>query len=345
MNKEKHLALYRKYRPESFDEVVGQDSIVSLLKTVVSQKKISHAYLFCGGRGTGKTTVARILAKEIGCNSEDVIEIDAASNRGIDEIRELREAVRTAPFSSPYKVYIVDEVHMLTKEAANALLKTLEEPPSHVVFILATTDPQKLPQTILSRCQIISFSEPDLETLTNQIVKIAKNEGNDLSHKSAELIASHGKGSYRDAYGVLEQILTQSHKKVDDDFVFSYLGNTDKAVIFSFLQGFCSKDAKEITRIISNEETSGKKAILFYDNVLELLRKALLVRIGEKSSIKNFKEEDILILKKLGEDFPYVISSKTIYELLSRYDTLKNSPQSLSWITLEAIFLSAFSTN
>ena len=157
--KESHLALYRKYRPATFSDVVGQEQIITLLQNSIKQNKIGHAYLFCGGRGTGKTTVARIFAKDIGCNPEDIIEIDAASNRGIDEIRELREAVRTAPFSSPFKVYIVDEAHMLTKEAANALLKTLEEPPSHVVFILATTDPNKLPQTIVSRCQKINFKQ------------------------------------------------------------------------------------------------------------------------------------------------------------------------------------------
>jgi DNA polymerase-3 subunit gamma/tau len=143
-----YVALYRKYRPQSFSDVVGQEQAIELLTSSIKQNKISHAYLFCGGRGTGKTTVARIVAREVGCNDEDIIEIDAASNRGIDEIRELREAVRTAPFSSPYKVYIIDEAHMLTKEAANALLKTLEEPPRHVIFILATTDPEKLPTTI-----------------------------------------------------------------------------------------------------------------------------------------------------------------------------------------------------
>ena len=139
---ESHVALYRKYRPQSFSDVVGQEKIIGLLESSIKQKKISHAYLFCGGRGTGKTTVARIFARDIGCNPEDIIEIDAASNRGIDEIRELRDAVRTAPFSSPYKVYIVDEAHMLTKEAANALLKTLEEPPSHVCLLYTSPSPR-----------------------------------------------------------------------------------------------------------------------------------------------------------------------------------------------------------
>ena len=200
---ETHIALYRKYRPQTFDDVVGQEQVVNLLQSTIKQKKISHAYLFCGGRGTGKTTVARIFARDIGCNPEDIIEIDAASNRGIDEIRELREAVRTAPFSSPYKIYIVDEAHMLTKEAANALLKTLEEPPSHVIFILATTDPEKLPSTILSRCQKVTFVSPDVVTLAKRLTHVAGEEGKELDDETAKLIATHGKGSYRDALGVL----------------------------------------------------------------------------------------------------------------------------------------------
>ena len=154
---EQHIALYRKYRPVTFEDVVGQEQVVGLLQSSITQKKISHAYLFCGGRGTGKTSIARIFARDIGCNPEDIIEIDAASNRGIDEIRELREAVRTAPFSSPYKVYIVDEAHMLTKEAANALLKTLEEPPESTVMVL-TADTGRVLPTVMSRCQTFNFN-------------------------------------------------------------------------------------------------------------------------------------------------------------------------------------------
>ena len=146
-------ALYRKYRPENFDEVLGQDHIVTTLSESLKLGNVAHAYLFSGGRGTGKTTMARILARAVNCSENDLYEIDAASNRGIDDIRELREAVNTLPFESPYKVYIIDEVHMLTKEAFNALLKTLEEPPAHALFILATTEMDKLPETIVSRCQ------------------------------------------------------------------------------------------------------------------------------------------------------------------------------------------------
>jgi DNA polymerase III, gamma/tau subunits len=155
-----HIALYRKHRPQSFKEVRNQDHIVSVLEGAIEKGEIPHALLFSGTRGTGKTTLARIFARELGVKDSDLYEIDAASNRGIDDIRELREAVHTVPYESPYKVYIIDEVHMLTKEAFNALLKTLEEPPSHVVFMLATTEEEKLLDTILSRCQVFHLREP-----------------------------------------------------------------------------------------------------------------------------------------------------------------------------------------
>ena len=170
------LALYRKYRPQSLDDVIGQDHIVKVIEGSLKQGNISHAYLFFGSRGTGKTSVARIIARELETGPTDIHEIDAASNRGIDDIRALREEVRTLPFDSKYKVYIVDEVHMLTKEAFNALLKTLEEPPAHVIFILATTEMDKVPETILSRCQVFTFHRPTETILRKMAQEIAKKE-------------------------------------------------------------------------------------------------------------------------------------------------------------------------
>lgn len=168
--------LYRKYRPNTWDEVVGQEHIVSVLSQSIESGNFSHAYLFTGGRGTGKTSIARIFAKALGTNPEDITEIDAASNRGIDDIRALREAVRVLPFSSPYKVYIIDEVHMLSRDAFNALLKTLEEPPAHCIFILATTELDKVPDTILSRCQVFSFRNPTERILVKEVERIAAAE-------------------------------------------------------------------------------------------------------------------------------------------------------------------------
>ena len=168
------IVLYRKYRPQSFKDVLGQENIVKVLEGSVALGNISHAYLFAGSRGTGKTSIARIFAKAIGCSDNDLYEIDAASNRGIDDIRELREAVNTLPFESTYKVYIIDEAHMLTKEAFNALLKTLEEPPKHAVFILATTEIDKLPETIVSRCQVFTFKKPSQKILKELVLNLAK---------------------------------------------------------------------------------------------------------------------------------------------------------------------------
>ena len=325
-----YIALYRKYRPQNFQDVVGQQRAVDLLTNSIKQKKVSHAYLFCGGRGTGKTTVARIVAREIGCNDEDIIEIDAASNRGIDEIRELREAVRTAPFSSPYKVYIVDEAHMLTKEAANALLKTLEEPPSHVIFILATTDPDKLPQTIVSRCQKVVFKNPDNVTLSLRLTHVAGKEGYDLHPDSAQLIAVHGKGSYRDALGVLEQILAVSDKKIDHEKVRTLLGTPETESLLSLLESICKKDAKSLVSCI--QKLSTLNALRTYDELIELVRQGLLIRVGEGKAEN--KE-----LARLAAEYPLVIGSKLVLELLEKRHLLEVS-ESHSWTALEAILLS-----
>jgi DNA polymerase-3 subunit gamma/tau len=332
MSQEIHLALYRKYRPQTFSDVVGQEQLVTLLTSAIKQKKIGHAYLFCGSRGTGKTTVARIFAKDIGCNPEDIIEIDAASNRGIDEIRELREAVRTAPFSSPYKVYIVDEAHMLTKEAANALLKTLEEPPSHVIFILATTDPDKLPQTIVSRCQKIIFKQPEIKTLADRLVYVAKEEGFILPNDGAELIASHGKGSYRDALGILEQTLTVSKKLITLEDIQTQLGTVEEESLINLLKALCMKDAKAILENISILEKENKNALRVYDSFLELLRTALLMRFDE-IEIKN-KE-----IKEMATTYPHTIASKTILELLEKRHLLEVS-DTHAWTAFTAILLS-----
>jgi DNA polymerase-3 subunit gamma/tau len=323
-----YLALYRKYRPQTFSDVVGQEQAVELLTSSIKQQKISHAYLFCGGRGTGKTTVARIVARDIGCNDEDIIEIDAASNRGIDEIRELREAVRTAPFSSPFKVYIIDEAHMLTKEAANALLKTLEEPPSHVVFILATTDPEKLPPTIVSRCQKVVFKNPIPQVLSSRLMHVAKSEGFDLPEETAALISVHGKGSYRDALGVLEQVLAVSNAKIDHLRVSSLLGVSEEAVLLTLLESVCRKDAKGVAAAIAQLES--KNALRAYDDFIELVRKGLLARIGERTASVE--------VAKLAKDYPLVIGSKLVLELLERRHLLEVS-DTHAWAAFEAILL------
>lgn len=333
MQKEHHVALYRKYRPASFDDVRGQEQIVLLLKNAISQHKVSHAYLFCGGRGTGKTTVARIVARDIGCNPEDIIEIDAASNRGIDEIRELREAVRTAPFSSPYKVYIIDEAHMLTKEAANALLKTLEEPPSHVIFILATTDPEKLPTTIVSRCQKVVFKSPDIQTLTERLFHVAHKEGYiSFPMEGAELIARHSKGSYRDGLGILEQVLTASSDRLSFEDITLHLGAPQEEVIISLLDSMCRKDTKSLVDSISLLQKGNMSALRVYDSLIDIFRLALISRLGGEVPTSP-------VVKGLAIEHPHTVASKTILELLEKRHLLEVS-EGHSWTAFTAILLS-----
>lgn len=326
-----HLALYRKYRPQTFNDVVGQEQLVSLLERAIKDNKINHAYLFCGGRGTGKTTVARIFARDIGCNDEDIIEIDAASNRGIDEIRELRDAVRTAPFSSPFKVYIVDEAHMLTKEAANALLKTLEEPPSHVVFILATTDPEKLPATIVSRCQKIVFQVPSLVTLATRLTDIAKREGKTIGEDVALLLAKHGKGSYRDALGYLEQALSMSENtNISLDEVVGVIGQPEKELLIETLSALCAEDTKKVVALLEMMSSKGA-ALRAYDEFLELVRLALIFRIGGTDTLGELSE--------IGKTHAHFINSALILTLLEKRHLVSIS-DTHGWLAFEAILVS-----
>ncbi|HVB19942.1 MAG TPA: DNA polymerase III subunit gamma/tau, partial [Candidatus Paceibacterota bacterium] len=208
-----HQSLYRTYRPATFAEVVGQEQVTKPLSDAAKNKKIGHAYLFAGSRGLGKTSVARIFANAIGCTKNDLYEVDAASNNSVEDIRALTEGVYTLPFASPYKVYILDEVHMLSKSAWNAFLKTLEEPPAHAVFILATTELEKVPETVQSRCQVFEFKKPTRAALAKMVAVVAKKEGYALAPDAAELIALLAEGSYRDALSVLQKVFAGAEGK------------------------------------------------------------------------------------------------------------------------------------
>ncbi len=281
--------LYRTYRPQKWSEVVGQDHIVEALKDAIVNKRVAHAYLFSGSRGTGKTTVARILARELKTADEDVSEIDAASNRGIDDIRELREHVAVLPFSSQYKVYIIDEVHMLSKDAWNALLKTLEEPPKHVIFILATTELDKVPETIISRCQTFAFRKPPRDIIGKQAIRIAKEEGYALDAGAADLIALLGDGSFRDALGMLEKVIAaSSDKKITRDIVESITGAPRASLVNGFVENIIVKNADAALKALGEAEKAGVSMSTFSTLALEKARFILLVQhsSSSKDSVK-----------------------------------------------------------
>ena len=271
--------LYRKYRPQSFKDVLGQDHIVKVLDGALKLGNISHAYLFCGSRGTGKTSVARITAKEIGASENDIHEIDAASNRGIDDIRELRDAVRTLPFDSKYKVYIIDEVHMLTKEAFNALLKTLEEPPAHVVFILATTELEKVPETIISRCQTFIFKKPSEKILKTFVADIAEKEGYKMDIEAADLVAVLGDGSFRDTHGILQKIFSfTKEKKITAELISEVTGAPSVTLIHEFIEAIWKKEIEAGIKSVEKAVTQNIDMGVFLKLVLHRMRIVFLLR-------------------------------------------------------------------
>ncbi len=277
-------ALYRKYRSRSLDEVLGQDHVTNILRRALEQGKIAHAYLLTGPRGVGKTSVARILAHEINqlpYNEEashlDIIEIDAASNNGVDDIRALREKAQVAPVSAPKKIYIIDEVHMLSKPAFNALLKTLEEPPAHVVFILATTDADKLPATILSRVQQFFFHPISVDVMARQLTAIAEKEGFAIEADAARLIAERSRGGFRDGISMLDQlsILATPDQPLTTAMVTEYLGLSDAATLEELLDVYQSEDTARILSILQELEQSGISPTVVSHQLLSIARARL----------------------------------------------------------------------
>ena len=321
-----HLALYRKYRSDSFEQIIGQDHIVNVLDGAIKLGKISHSYLFFGGRGTGKTSVARIMAKKLGSSVNDIYEIDAASNRGIDDIRELRESVRTLPFDSKYKVYIIDEVHMLTKEAFNALLKTLEEPPSHVIFVLATTEMHKVPETIISRCQTFTFKKPSESILKKMVTDIAKKEGITIEPSASELVAILGDGSFRDTLGVLEKVISYSDKKqVSREDIEKVSGAPSSELINKLLLSLVAKDLVKCISFINTAYEQNGDMKIFIKLLLYKMRIALLYRYAEgmrKEISSSISESDLEFLEKVTKEPNGIIVSKTLDIFLSAYETM-----------------------
>lgn len=313
-----HIALYRKYRPETFADVRNQEHIVSVLEGAITKNAIPHALLFTGSRGTGKTTVARIFARAIGASEMDIYEIDAASNRGIDDIRALREAVNTLPYESPYKVYIIDEVHMLTKEAFNALLKTLEEPPAHVIFILATTEADKLLDTIVSRCQVFQFRSPDRAVLRETILAIAKKEKFALTSDGADMIAIAADGSFRDALGVTQKVIMAS---ADDaataDEVALIVGAPKSELLREIIDALQTNDGSRGLEAIKGAVLARVDMKLFIKLLLERIRAVILYRLTKDETLMaSYSEAEAIVLKEYAAADGSPLNSHLILRLL-----------------------------
>lgn len=318
--------LYRKYRAQDFDQLIGQEHITKLLKNAIKTNQIAQAYLFVGSRGTGKTSTARILAKAVNCLNPkpdgnpcneceicksvtngsllDLIEIDAASNRGIDQIRELKEKIEFSPSEAKYKVYIIDEVHMLTTEAFNALLKTLEEPPAHVIFILATTDVHKLPATILSRCQRYDFRLGTDDEISQVILNAAKNEDIEIEKEALELLVQNAKGSYRDALSLLDVVFSgqeKDKKKITKDEVSSILGLPDFDSVIALLENLLNGNGREALQLTIKLEEKGINLQQFTSYTLDILREILVGKIEGKlkKELQLFEKWDIRTIYKV----------------------------------------------
>jgi len=307
-----YLVLARKWRPQQFDEVVAQNHITTTLKNAIKQKRIAHSYLFTGPRGVGKTTTARILAKAVNCeqgptpnpcnkcrscveitkgSSLDVLEIDGASNRGIEEIRNLRENVKYAPSGGRYKVYIIDEVHMLTPEAFNALLKTLEEPPAHVIFILATTQPQRIPSTIISRCLRFDFHRIPTKAIAQHLSSIATKEGIEVEEEALLAIAKRAEGSMRDSQSIFDQIISYQGGKITQKDLVEILGLIDQDVLFALTRAIFQGDAAKGLGILEKLEAQGYDLLEFIQSLVGHLRNLLLSKLSQPLDLSPEEEE------------------------------------------------------
>src|SRR3989338_7603687 len=323
------MALYRTYRPSTFEEVRGQEQVVSVLEAAVKKDEIAHAYLFAGGRGTGKTSMARLLAAAVGTAEEDIYEMDTASNRGIDEIRELREGVATLPFNSRYKFYIIDEAHALTRDAWGALLKTLEEPPAHVIFVLATTEVEKVPETIRSRCQVFNFKKPSHETLKQLVLDVAKKEGASLEPAAAELIALMGEGAYRDTLGILQKVLTVSGDvKLTEAEVAKVVGAPAGGLVNSFLTALAAKNIEAALDVFHKATGGGTEPKVFALLTITKVRAVLLLRFAPKLKDElagQFGPDDLAFLQTLAKE-GLAINAALLAELLTALIETNRAP-------------------
>lgn len=356
-----YTALYREWRPKNFSDVIGQEHITTILVNEIKSNRIGHAYLFSGTRGTGKTTCAKIMAKALNClnlkdgepcnecvmckkidagMSLDVVEQDAATNNKVDDIRDLVDEVMYPPHEGKYKVYILDEVHMLSTGAVNAFLKTLEEPPEHVVFILATTDPQKLPVTVLSRCQRFDFKRIKYTDIAKRLRKIATNKGLYAEDKSLELIARISDGAMRDALSIMDQAISMGDGKLDYQDILDMLGLSGQESLFNLSEAILRKDVKESIKILDDVVESGKDPYGFTKDLIVHFRNILVAKImPNPEEVVDLSAEDIETIKRQGDIASNEVITRIIRLLQKAEEQAKFSKQSRIYLELAIITL------
>lgn len=335
-----YIALYRKFRPQSFKDMVGQEHITKTLKNQIKNERVAHAYLFSGGRGSGKTTTAKILARAVNClhpvdgepcneceickqalegTLVDISEIDAASNNGVDNIRDIREEVEFIPTNGKYRVYIIDEVHMLSTGAFNALLKTLEEPPKHVIFILATTEPQKLPVTILSRCQRFDFKRISIEDIIKRL-KIICNESNiEIEDGALKIIAKMSDGAMRDAISILERCIADGSEKITENQIRELVGIPEIDYLLKITNSILSNNPIEILEISENLINSGKDLDVFIWELIKFIRDLLMLHISKDLVVYKDEEKDKM------QELVKIATKERLLALITELSTLQNS--------------------
>lgn len=356
-----YQALYRKYRPTNFDEVVGQTHIIQTLKNAIVQNRIAHAYLFCGPRGTGKTSIAKIFAKTLNCtNSQDapcgvcenckmaangshpdIIEIDAASNNGVDEVRNLIDKVKYAPMQGKYKIYIIDEVHMMTSGAFNALLKTIEEPPAHVIFIFATTEPNKVLPTIISRCQRFDFNKVSIHDIKYRLSVVCKNEGIEIDENGLTLIAQLADGGMRDALSILDQCVAYCSSHIDANDIRKIYGVVTSEDIGKLFYSVYKKDVDSFVKDIQKYSDMGMDIKRLTADFIHMLKDSLILDYSENSTLVSDMNKDMI--RKYFKLAPINFRIKCMEELMDTYNKYTYASNALDYLEASLLKISSYS--